>query len=61
MPYCVDGFCVDTCHDREPFNLVVVVELFMVPFEESFIYFLQKFPNFCGHICGLGLSVRIRG
>jgi len=26
-----------------------------------FIYFFKKLPNFCGHICGLGLiSVRLR-
>jgi len=39
-----------------PLVLVVVVALFMVP---VFIYFFQKFSNFCGQMCGLGLiSVR---
>jgi len=58
VSYCVNGFRADSCHNRVPFVLVVVVALFMVP---VFIYFFQKFPNFCGQICGLGLiSVRFR-
>jgi len=32
MSYCVNGFRVDTGHDRAPFVLVVVAALFMVPF-----------------------------
>jgi len=53
-----NGFRVDSCRNRAPFVLVVVVALFMVP---VFIYFFQKFPNFCGQICGLGsISVRFR-
>jgi len=56
VPYCVIGFHADSCHNRAPFVLVVVVALFMVL---VFIYFFQKFPNFCGPMCGLGLiSVR---
>ena len=59
MSYCVNGFHIDSCHNRAPFVLVVVVALFMVP---VFIYFFQKFPNICGQICSLGLtSVRLRG
>ena len=58
MSYCVNGFRADSCHNRAPFVLVVVVALFMVP---VFIYFFQKFINFCGEKCGLGLiSVRFR-
>jgi len=38
--------------------MVVVVALVMVP---VFIYFFQKFQNFCGQMCGLGsISVRFR-
>jgi len=56
MSYCVNGFCADSCHNRTPFVLVVAVALFMVP---VFIYFFQKFPDFCGQMCDLGLvSVR---
>jgi len=56
MSCCVNGFCVDSCHNRAPFVLVSVVALFMIL---VFICFFQKFPNFCGKICGLGLiSVR---
>jgi len=51
-------FGVDSCHNRAPFVLVVVVALFMVLF---FTYFFQKFSNFCGQMCGLGLiSVSVR-
>ena len=58
MSYCVNGFRIDSCHDRAPLVLVVVVALFMV---QVFIYFFQKFPNFYGQMCGLGLiSVRLR-
>jgi len=58
VSYCVNGFHADSCHNWAPFVLVVVVALFMVP---VFIYFFQKFPKFCGQICGLGLiSVRLR-
>jgi len=56
--FCVNGFHVDSCHDWAPFVLVAVVALSMVP---VFIYFFQKFPNFCGQICGLGLNVRFKG
>ena len=52
MSYCVNGFGADSCHNRAHFVLVVVVALFMVP---VFIYIFQKFLNFCGQICGLGL------
>jgi len=56
VSYCVNDFRADSCHNRTPFVLIVVVRLFMVPI---FIYFFQKFLNFCGQICGLGLiSVR---
>ena len=56
MSYCVNGFRADFCHNWTPFVLVVVVALFMVL---VFIYFFQKFPNFCGQMCGLGLiSIR---
>jgi len=51
--YCVNGFCADYCHNRAPFVLVVVVTLFMVP---VFTCFFQKFPSFCGQMCGLGLN-----
>ena len=52
------GFCADSCHNRAPFVLVLVVALFMVP---VFICFFQKFPNLCGQMCGLGLiSVMFR-
>jgi len=34
----VNGFCADSCRNRAPFVLVVVVALFMVP---VFIYFFQ--------------------
>jgi len=56
VSYCVNGFRVNSCHDRAPFVLVVVVALFMVDLPD-FIYanFFQKFPNFCGQMCGLGL------
>ena len=58
MPYCVNGFRAESCHNWAPFVLVIGVALFMVA---VFIYFFQKFPNFCGQICGLGLiSVRFR-
>ena len=40
--------------DQAPFVLVVVVALFIVP---VFIYFFQKFSNFCAQICGLCLGV----
>jgi len=45
---------------RAPFVLVlvVVVARSMVP---VFIYFFQKFLNFCNQVCGLGLiSLRLR-
>ena len=48
----VNGFHADSCHNWAPFILVVVIAYFMVP---VFIYFFQKFPNFCGQIYGLGL------
>jgi len=54
--YCVNGFRVDFCHDRARFVLVAVVALFIVP---VFIYFFQKFPNFCAQICGLGITFRL--
>ena len=58
MSYCVNGFRAKSCHNRAPFVLVVVFALFMVL---VFIYFFQKFPNFCGQMHGLGLlSVRFR-
>jgi len=58
VSYCVNGFRADSCHNRAPFVLVVVVALFIVL---VFIYFFQKFPNFCGQIWSLGLiSVRFR-
>ena len=58
MSYCVNGFCVESCHNRASFVLVVVVALFMVP---VFIYFFQKFPNFCGQIFGFDVTrVRVR-
>jgi len=58
VSYFVNGFLVDSCHNRAPLVLVVVVVLLMVP---VFIHFIQKFPNFCGQMCGLGLrSVRFR-
>ena len=53
----MNGFRVDSCHDRAPFVLVVVVALFVVP---GFIYFFQKFSSFCGQICGSLLEVRFR-
>jgi len=53
VSYCVIGFPVDSCQNRASFVLIVVVALFMV---QVFIYFFQKFPNFCGQICGLGLT-----
>ena len=52
MSYCVNGFRADSCHNRAPLFLVVVVALFMVPL---FIYFFLKFSKFCGQICGSGL------
>ena len=52
MSCCVKGFCADSCHNWAPFVLVLVVALFMVL---VFICFFQKFPNFCGQMCGLGL------
>jgi len=53
---CVKGFYADSCHNRAPLVLVLVLALFMVL---VFICFFQKFPNFCGQMCGLGLiSVR---
>ena len=56
MSYCVNGFRAGSCHNWAPFVLVVVIALFMVP---VFIYVFQKFPNFCGQMCALGLiSVR---
>ena len=48
----MNGFRVDSCHNRAPFVLVVVVALFMVL---VFTYFFQKFRNVCGQMCGLGL------
>jgi len=57
VSYCVNGFRVDSGHDRAPFVLVVVVALFMVP---VFIYSFQKFQNFCVQICSLGLGIRFR-
>jgi len=58
VSYCVNGFRADSCHNRTPLVLVVVVALFMVP---VFVYFFQKFPNFCGQMRGLGLiNVRFR-
>jgi len=58
VSYCVNSFRADSCHNRAPFVLVAVVALFMVP---VFIYCFQKFQNFCGEICGLGLmSVSFR-
>jgi len=44
---CVNGFCADSWRNRAPF---VLVALFMIP---VFIYCFQKFPNFCGQMCGL--------
>jgi len=38
VSYCVNGFHADSCHNRAPFVLAVVVALFMVP---VFIYFFQ--------------------
>jgi len=35
----------------------VLVALFIVP---VFVSFFQKFPNFCGQIYGLGLSVKFK-
>ena len=56
MSYCVIGIHADSCHNRAPFVLVVVVALVMAL---VFIYIFQKFPNFCGQTSGLGLiSVR---
>jgi len=57
VSYRVNGFRVDSCHDRAPFVLVVVVALFIVP---AFMYIFQKFSSFCGQICGLLLGVRFR-
>ena len=57
MSYCVNGFRVDSFHDRAPFLLVVVVALFMVV---VFIYFFQKFSSLCVQICGLVSGVRFR-
>jgi len=54
VSYYVNGFRADSCHNRAPFVLAVVVALFMVPVN-VFIYFFRKFPNICGQICGLGL------
>jgi len=55
---CVNGFRADSCHNQAPFVLVAVVILFM---KTVLMYFFQRFPNFCGQICGLGLiSVRFR-
>jgi len=42
VSYCVNGFHVDSGHDRAPFVLAVVVALFMVPF----IYFFKSFQTF---------------
>ena len=56
MSYGVNGFRADSCNNWAPFVLVAVVALFMVL---VFICFFQKFPNFCGQICGLGL-IRVR-
>ena len=44
MSYCVNGFRVDSCHNRASFVLDVMVALFMVP---VFMYFFPKFSNFC--------------
>ena len=49
----MNGFRADSCHNRGPFVLVSVAARFMVA---VFICFFQKFPNFCGQICGLGLK-----
>jgi len=57
VSYCVNGFCVGSGHDWAAFVFVVAVALFKVP---VFIYFFQKFPNFCVQICSLGLSVRFK-
>jgi len=43
VSYCVNGFCVDSCHDWSPFVLVVAVALFMV---QVFIYFFKRFQAF---------------
>ena len=56
VSYCVNGVRADSCHNWAPFVFVVVIALLMVP---VFIYFVQKFPNFCSQMCGLGsMSVR---
>ena len=52
VSYCVNGFHADSCHNEALFVLLVVVALFMV---SVFTYFFQKFPNFSGQVCGLGL------
>jgi len=54
VSYCVNGFRVDSGHDRAPFVLVIVVALFMVPF--LFIFSCFQTP-----VVRLAVFVRVLG